>query len=942
MSRRYPPFDPFERSPFQGQDFRLPRPPRRFWIGLALIAAAFVLVLLASPILGLVTDLEWFNALGLGDVYVTRLELQFGLFAASIVVAFAYSAGNVAVALRTRQVGALRKVGIRRRWLRSGAGAAGLAASFVVALVLSGGAASRWQDLVLFQHFTATGTRDPLFGMDVSFYLLQLPFLHDLVSWLLGLTFLTAIVIAVAYTWRGETFDLNLTAPAIAHLSIALALLALVLAASAFLGRYDLLSSHNGVVFGAGYADVNARAPFAVVRAAGAAVLALALLVNAVVRRLWVPLAALGAWVVLLLAAGIYPAFVQNVIVKPAELQQERPYIEREISGTQQAYALGDIKPQTFPGDAPLTAQKVADDQATIDNLRLWDYPQLLDVYGQLQTIRTYYGFNDVDIDRYTVNGKLQQVELAAREMETSHLPAQAQSWFNQHLVYTHGYGVAASPVSSVDAQGLPTYLVKDIPPTGPLTVNQPAIYFGEETSDYAIAPSATKEFDHPETTGDAYVTYSGTHGVKLDGLNRALWSMRLGDFNLLVSNQVTSQSEMLYNRNIVQRADAIAPFLYYDGDPYLVVADGKLYWVLDAYTVADTYPYSQDTTLDGFPDTPINYVRNSVKVVIDPYDGTVSYYVNDPKDPVLAAYRAAFPTLFRPMSALPTALKAHLRVPEAMFRTQARMYGTYHVAANDPETLYSRNDVWDIPKEQTGPQDVHDLPAYYVLMRLPGEQQPEFLLIQPFVLHGKTNLIAWLAARNDGDHYGEYDVFQLPRDRVIVGPQQVSAFIQQQPDFSRDVSLLNQQGSSLVQGNLLVVPIGDTFLYFQPVYLRSSGATSVPELKKVLLAHGDQVVYSDNVQNALAVLAGQAAPTPAPSGSAAPGPAPPSETVQQLVADALQHYNNAQQALKNGDLQTYAKEMQAVADDLQKIQALGGASPSPSPSTTPRPSPSR
>lgn len=941
MSRRYPPFDPFERSPFQGQEIRIPRPPRRFWVGVGLIAAAFLLLLLASPVLNFVTDLQWFDALGFRDTYLTRLRLQGELFGASFLVAFAAAAANLAFALRSRRGGALRRVGIRRRWYRGSAGATAVGVALLIGLILSAGATARWQDLVLFVNASPTGTTDPQYGLDVSFYLLQLPLLHDVVNWLLGLAFLNALVVGIAHTWRGESFDFNLGPTATAHVSVCLGLLAAVLAASAFTGRYDLVFQHHGVVFGAGYADVNARAPMALVRAGGAAVLALALFANAALRRLWLPLAALGAWLLLLLVAGVYPAFVQGVIVKPAELQQERGYISREIAGTQQGYALREVKPQTFAGDAPLTAQMVADDAATIDNLRLWDYQQLKEVYGQLQTIRTYYGFSDVDLDRYTVGGKLQQVELAAREMETRHLPQQAQSWFNQHLVYTHGYGVAASPVSSVDAQGLPTYLVKDIPPSGPLAISRPELYFGEETTDYAIAPSAAREFDHPDARGDAYVTYTGRRGVKLDGFNRALWSLRLGDFNLLVSNQVAPNSQILFNRSIVKRADTIAPFLYYDPDPYLVVADGKLYWILDAYTAGRTYPYSQDSTLEGL-DTTVNYVRNSVKVVIDPYDGSLTYYVNDPKDPVLRAYRGAFPSLFRDISTLPPGLKAHLRVPELLFRTQARIYGTYHVPAGDPETLYSRNDVWDIPREQNGPSQSRELPAYYVLMRLPGQSQPEFLLIQPFVLHGKTNLIAWLAARQDGEHYGEYAVFQLPRDRVIVGPQQVSAFIQQQPEFSRDVSLLNQQGSSLVQGNLLVVPIGDTFLYFQPVYLRSAGTTSVPELKKVLLAHGDQVVYADSVQAALSQLVGQPVPgpSPAPGQTGTPPPTGTPATVAQLVADALQHYTQAQQALRAGDLQAYAREMQAVADDLQKIQTLTGA-PAPGASPGPKPSPS-
>lgn len=941
MSRRYGPFDPFERPPINAQPIRIPRPPRRFWVGVGLFAAAAAVLLLANPLIWLTTQSEWYGALGLGDVFATRILLQLSLFFSALLLALLFAAVNVAVGVRSRAAGPLRAVGIRRRWLLSGSGLAGLGISVVIALLLSAGVASRWQDLALFLHAGSAGVKDPVFGLDVSFYMLQLPFLHDIVDWALGLVFLTGLLVAGLHTWRGDAFDFQLAPRAVAHLSVMLGLLALALAAGEWLGRYDTLHHHSGVVSGAGFADVNARIPLNTFRAVASLLLALGLFANAGVRRYAIPVGAGAAWAALALVAGVYPALVQSVVVRPAELQQERPYISREIDFTRRAFALDQVKGSSFAGDAPLTAAQVQADQATVANIRLWDYGELQTVFQQLQSIRTYYSFHDVDIDRYTVGGSEQQVEIAAREINTGQLPQQAQTWQNRYLVYTHGYGVAASPVSAVDQQGLPTYLAKDIPPSGDIKVDRPQIYFGETTAAYAIAPSATREFDYPGPEGNVFVSYQGRHGVSLAGFNRQLWALRLGDFNLLVSDQVTNQSQILYLRSIRDRVTEIAPFLDYDGDPYIVVADGKLYWVIDAYTESATYPYSQgDDQLD------VNYIRNSVKVVVDPYEGTADFYIVDPADPIIRAYQKTFPTLFKPLERMPGSLRAHLRVPEKMFSVQARTFRAYHTT--DPGVLYNREDVWDLPLEQRGPQtQPATLPPYYVLMRLPGEAQAEFLLIQPFTPHGKTNLVGWLAVRNDAPHYGEAIAYVLPRDRVIPGPQQVSAFINQKQQISQDITLLNQQGSQYILGNLLVVPIGDTFLYFQPAYLRSSSGTSVPELTHVILAHGDVVVYEPTLQQALSDLVGTQVSTPTGGGTPGTGPSPsPSQspggpaTVQQLAQQALQHYDQAQADLRNGDLQGYANEMAQVSQLLRQIAAATGASPAPS--ARPSPSPSR
>jgi uncharacterized membrane protein (UPF0182 family) len=600
-----------------------------------------------------------------------------------------------------------------------------------------------------------------------------------------------------------------------------------------------------------------------------------------------------------------------------------------------------------FNGDKPLTAQDVQNDSVTVNNLRLWDFSALQDTYAQQQAIRTYYTFVDIDIDRYTLGSQYQSLELSAREFDFSGLATSARNWINEHLQYTHGYGVAASPVNAVTPDGLPNYVESQVPPTGSLPMTQPAIYFGEVTksNDYVICPTLTKEFDYPQGSQDVYTSYTGTHGVSLNGANRALWSLKLGDFNLLVSGQLTPQSMILYRRNIVDRVREIAPFLTLDGDPYIVNANGRLYWIIDAYTTGSTYPYAQTST---FGTNDINYIRNSVKVIVDAYEGTVDFYIVDPKDPLINAYAATFPGMFKPIDAMPSALRAHLRVPVDLFNMQVQIYATYHIT--DPKVFFAREDVWDIPTASSAPGAAgSQIQPYYVLFRLPGEKNPEFLLIMPFTPHGKQNMVAWLAARSDGDHYGQYVAYLLPKDKVIFGPQQIANLINEDPSVSRDFTLFHQAGSTVLQGNLLVVPIGDSFLYFEPIYLRAAQSQSLPELKKVILADQDKVVYTDTLQQAIDALVG------ASTGQPPPNQPPPTITpavlaqISTLITQANLHYSAAYAALKSGDLTTFAAEMKQVGDILKQLQTLTGGtgtpgvtpSPSPSPGASPSASPS-
>jgi uncharacterized membrane protein (UPF0182 family) len=944
MSRRSRPFDPFERGgAFEGaREIRIPRPPRRFWVGVSLFGLAFLIFIFASPVVWFITERQWFSALGYLDVFSTQWSLQFFLFAGSFLIALAYLAINVVIALRIRSGPGLRAVGIRRAVVRTPIGRIALIAAALVALVLSGGAGSQWQTFALFQHSSPTGITEQVLGQDISFYLLTLPFLHAVAGWGLGLGFLSTLVIAGLYVWRGETIDLNLSPAAIAHLSGMLAMFALVLAAWMWLGRYDLLFAHNSpIVFGAAYTDVNARLPLVTFQAAAAIVLAGALIANIWLRRLWLPAAAAAIWIALLLVGQLYPSALQYFVVTPSARSYEIPFIQREIAGTRAAYGLTNVTVSNFSGDQPLTAKDVQNDKVTVNNLILWDNAPLQVTYEQQQTIRTYYSFKDIGFDRYTILGQYKQLEISAREFDFSKLADAAKNWVNQHLFYTHGYGVAASPVNAVVGEGLPDYVVGDIPPSGPLKVTQPAIYFGELTDNYALAPSNTPEFDFPQGSLDAFTNYKGTHGVPMTSVNRALWALRLQEYNLLVSSQVTDKTQLLFNRKVVDRARELAPFLTFDNHPYVAVVDGRVYWILDAYTTGTTYPYAQASTfpVNSTSDPNINYIRNSVKVVVDAYEGTTDFYVIDPTDPIIKAYAATFPSLFKPIAAMPSGLRDHLRVPVDLFNVQVGIYATYHIS--DPNVFFAREDVWDVPTAQTSPAAAATpVQPYYVLFRLPGEANPEFLLIMPFTPRGKQNLVSWMAVRNDAAHYGEYVSYVLPKDKVIFGPQQIANLINQEPVISRDFTLFAGAGSHVQQGNLLVVPIGNSFLYFEPIYLSATSGSGLPELKKVILADQTNVVYTDTLQQAIDQLVGSATAPP-------PTTTPPTQLtaaqvaeIASLVTQANTEYAAAYAALKAGDLSTYAADMVQVGKLLEQLKTLTAGAKG-TPGTTPSPSPS-
>jgi len=606
------------------------------------------------------------------------------------------------------------------------------------------------------------------------------------------------------------------------------------------------------------------------------------------------------------------PALFQRFYVKPSELQLEAPYIGRNIGLTQEAYNLRQIEVKPFPAEQGLTFASLEANRATVDNIRLWDWRPLMDTYAQLQEIRTYYKFLDVDIDRYRLGDTYQQVMLSARELDPALLSPNAQTWVNLHLLFTHGNGVVMSPVTQKTAEGLPVLYLKDIPPvaSGGPPIEEPRLYFGQGDTGYVIVKTSTPEFDYPKGQDNAYTAYRGTDGVAVGGLaRRSLFAWHYGDANILLTGYITGESRILLHRNIQDRVSTVAPFLRLDHDPYVVVSEGRLFWIQDAYTISDWFPYAQPRTPGG-----TNYIRNSVKAVIDAYNGTVDFYVSDPADPILRTYQRIFPGLFKPLAAMPQDLQQHIRYPEDLFLAQAQLYRAYHMDA--PEVFYNREDLWQFPRELGGIDGANSregarMEPNYMIMRLPGEARAEFVLMLPMVPSQRENLIAWLAARCDPPDYGKLIVYEFPKEKLVYGPFQIEARIQQNTDISQQISLWNQMGSRVIRGNLLVVPIENSILYVSPLYLRAESG-QLPELKRVIAAYGDRVVMEETLGAALAALFKGTAP--------APLAASPAGAADTRATEALAHYDRAIERLKAGDWSGFGAELDALRPLLEGL----------------------
>lgn len=909
-------------------------------IGVAVAVIVATLVLLGSAN-GLVADWAWFATIGyvgvFWTVFSTKAVLFIAVFAVSTLLLWVSGRSALWFASRRRPrlsvvldpgVAAVRALpGAPAEWLGPASARLPwrliiLASALVGGLLIAIGETGKWDLILRFIYQVPYGQNDPLFNKDIGFYLFSLPVYIALRNWMLLILALSALMAGVVYFFHGEIKldrrPWRISSAAIAHGSALLGLYFAVKAWSYVLDRFLLLYNDNGVVVGAGYADINIELPvlwLLVCLAAAAAVVTWANLQ----RRAYtlVIAAAILVFGSSFVFAELLPGLFERFYVQPSELQLEAPYIKRSIALTREAYNLRQITVKPFPAEQGLNFESLQNNRGTVDNIRLWDWQPLMDTYAQLQEIRTYYKFLDVDVDRYGINGSYHQVTLAARELAPSLLSTNAQTWVNLHLLFTHGNGVVMSPVTQKSNEGLPIFYLRDVPPvaSGGPPVTEPRIYFGEGADDYVIVKSSTPEFDYPKGKDNVYTTYHGKDGILIGRTAwRTLFAWYFNDVNILLSRYITGESRILLHRNIQDRVQTIAPFLKLDRDPYVVINDGRLYWMQDAYTTSRWFPYSQPQ-----PVWDANYIRNSVKVVIDAYNGTVAFYVADATDPIVATYQRIFPALFKPLAAMPPDLQKHIRYPEDLFYIQALAYRAYHMDA--PEVFYNREDLWQFPREPTGPDGTNGrnparMAPYYIMMRLPGDPHAEFFLMLPMVPSQRENMIAWLAARCDPPDYGKLIVYEFPKEKLVYGPFQIEARINQNTEISQQISLWNQMGSRVIRGNLLVVPIENSILYVSPLYLRAESG-QLPELKRVIAAYGDRVVMKETLPAALAALFKESAPVvPSPARAEASSPVPADERARE----ALGHYDRAIDRLKAGDWAGFGAELDALQTLLEQL----------------------
>ncbi len=875
-------------------------------IVIGIFVLLFVLFMLLS---GFYTDLLWFGSLGLSSVFWTAVNAKIGVFFAFSLASLAIFLANLLIARTLSGWGGFFLAG-QQYYITSRMVNIMLVVVALIVSVLNGlGTIPQWDTILRYLNQRPFGVLDPIFSQDLGFYVFTLPVYSFLRGWLMEVLILTLLGTAAVYLGvqlvAFRQLKLSLPLKNWLHLAALGALFLLVVAWGYRLSAFELLYSQRGVAFGASYTDIHAQL-LAYNLSFWTVILCVLLLLGGVVsRRPWILAVGGALWIVVALGVGgVYPALMQQFEVQPNELIKERPYIEYNIDLTRRAYGLDKIQERDFGSVTDLTAEALAEAEATIRNVRLWDYRPLRDTYAQIQEIRSYYEFMDVDVDRYYLDGDYRQVTLSAREMATEQL--ESRTWVNEHLQFTHGYGLAMSPVNAVTTEGLPQLLIRDLPPrTAPgLEVTRPQIYYGEKTDTYVFVNTTLEEFDYPSGDQNVFTTYEGTGGVLLDSsLKRAAFAYRFGDASVLLSEYLTPQSRVMLYRDIHQRVRQVAPFLLFDPDPYLVIVDGRLFWLQDAYTATDMYPYSQP--YQGR----FNYIRNSVKVAMDVYNGDMTFYIVDSEDPLIQAYAAIFPDLFTSLQEMPEGLRAHVRYPEGLFIVQAQMNNTYHM--RDPTVFYNKEDQWAVAHEMYAGND-QLMEPYYVIMSLEAGDQEEFILIQPFTPANRQNMVAWMAARSDGEHYGKLLLYKFPKQELIYGPLQIEARIDQEPAISGQLSLWHQRGSRVIRGNLLVIPIGNSLLYVEPLYLQAETG-QLPELKRVIVASGEQVIMGNTLAEALVSIGGAPTVTVEEEPVEAAG-------VHDLALSALEHYERAQEYLQEGDWAGYGTELEAMRRDLEGL----------------------
>ncbi|NVL92842.1 MAG: UPF0182 family protein, partial [Desulfobacterales bacterium] len=936
-----------------------------------LIGIGIVAVILLWSGISIYPDWLWFENLGFSPVFWTMLlsKLGFGslvwLLLIFIIFLNLYAARRLSPGDGPRVVfgaaeGNVSPLGLSGRGLNSLLMAFILILSFIVA---SRGS-FQWDMFLRYLYQQPFGSTDPIFNRDIGFYLFSLPFYIFVRNGLLVLFISAGLVTMGWYLKKGalqiegefnqaEGVPTSLPKITIApkakrHLVFLGGIIVLLLAWGYHLKIYGLLYSTQGPAFGASYTDVHIKVLAYKILIVVSMGFALILFLNAFKFRAKLIRLSVGIWIVAVLVfATLLPILVQKFVVKPNELAKESPYIAYNIDYTRKAYNLNRIKEVDFEVNDKLSAEDIKKHDVTIQNIRIWDERPLLQTCRQIQTIRLYYDFINVDVDRYLINNQYRQVMLATRELVVNQLPPQANTWVNRHLIYTHGYGLASSPVNEVTSEGLPRLLIKDVPPSfePDLKIERPEIYYGEKTDEYVLIKTKTKEFDYPKGDKNVYTIYEGRGGVPIKSFfRRFLFAVEFFDPQILFTTYLSAESRIMYNRRIGMRAGLIAPFLDYDGDPYMVVSGGKLYWIQDAYTTSDMYPYSL-RSYGRFKNKRLNYIRNSVKVTIDAYNGDVAFYIIDEKDPIVKTYSSIFPDLFKPFNEMPADLQKHIRYPRDLFKIQVDTYTKYHM--EDVQVFYNQEDLWQTPDELYG-DSRQEMEPYYIIMKLPEEEKEEFLLMIPFTPSKKDNMIGWLAARSDLPNYGNLLVYKLPKEKLVYGPMQIEARVDQQTEISRELSLWGQRGSRVIRGNLLAIPISDTFIYVEPVYLEArqeeselsstgppqrrpqrraapvssqqdkSRAAALPELKRVIVAFGNRLVMEKNLDKALSsVLGGQIFPKELASPAI-----PQTRDLSNLGVLALEHYNKAKYYLREGNWAEYGRELENLEKILKEISS--------------------
>ena len=942
-----------------------------------LIGVGIVVILFLWAGISIYPDWLWFENLNFSPVFWTMLLSKFGFGFVVWLPLMVIVAINIYVARRLHPDdgrgmafgdagGYFSQIGLSGRALNT------LLLAFVLILsfVIASKGSDHWDMVLRYLYQKPFGSTDPIFDKDIGFYVFSLP-LYNLVRNGLMVFFVFAGLITIAWYLKGGALQIvgdltpvegappslpkiTVSEKAKKHLTFIIGIILILVAWGFHLKIYGLLYSTQGPAFGASYTDVHFKvwAYWAlIILTLGLAIVLFLNVFRSRKKLIWL---SGGIWLaaVLLFGTGL-PTLIQKLVVKPNELTKESPYIAYNIEHTRKAYNLNKIKEVDFEVSDTLRVEDIKKHDVTIQNIRIWDERPLLQTYKQIQSIRLYYDFNNVDVDRYLINNQYRQLMLAARELVISQLPPQANTWVNRHLIYTHGYGLAASPVNEVTIEGLPRLFIKDVPPASEadLKVERPEIYYGEKTEQYVLIKTKTEEFDYAKGDKNVYGIYKGKGGVPINSfVRRVLFAFEFFDPQILFTNYLNPESRIMFKRRIDKRVASIAPFLDYDGDPYLALCDGRLYWIQDAYTNSDMYPYSRRSKA-RFKNKVLNYIRNSVKVIIDAYNGDVSFYIVDDKDPIVQTYSSIFPDLFKPFNDMPAELKKHIRYPRDLFKIQVDTYTTYHMEG--VQVFYNQEDLWEIPDELYG-DSRQKMEPYYVIIKLPEGDKEEFLLMTPFTPSKKDNMIGWLAARSDLPNYGNLLVYKLPKEKLVYGPMQIEARVDQHTDISRELSLWGQRGSRVIRGNLLAIPVSDSFIYVEPIYLEAiqeqsespasgpsqtgrfgnskrsqapvsskagkSRTAALPELKRVMVAYGNRLIMEETLDKALRlVLGGEMAPK-----ERIPASKPGIQGVSESGALALEHYNKAKEYLRQGDWAGYGKELEHLENILKKMSEIG------------------